>query len=57
MEERAGCFTLIGILLPSDCLCSVPLPYSAVGLSVIVEFLGHTHLSFKHLDPIVSTRH
>ena len=43
-RERAGCFTLIFILISScGCKCSVPLPHGTVGLSgVIMAFLLHT---------------
>ena len=32
-EERAGCFTLIGILMSCDIYCSVALPHGSMGLS------------------------
>ena len=34
-EAKAGCYTLIVVLLPCESLCSVPLPRSAMGWSVI----------------------
>ena len=41
-DERAGCFTLIVFFLLGVCLCSVSLP--RVAFTLVVAFLGHTHL-------------
>ena len=35
MEERAGCLTLFVMQMSCDCYCSVALPHSAVGWSVV----------------------
>ena len=36
-EERAGCFTLIVLLMPFDCYCSVSLPHGALGWSAVCD--------------------
>ena len=37
--DRAGCFTLILLLLPGGCWCSMSLPLGAVGSSAVYECL------------------
>ena len=45
-EERAGCFTLILLLLSMFCFSLSLMPW--IGLqSVIAAFPGHTHLRFQ----------
>ena len=44
----AGCFTLVLLLLLRRCLCSVSLPCSAVGWSVVVAFPGPEVIKLFH---------
>ena len=36
-EERAGCFTLIVILMSGGCYCSLPLPHVTGGWSAVCD--------------------
>ena len=47
-EERAGCFAFVVLRMSCYNICSVALPYAAVGClqCVIVVFPGHTYLLF-----------
>ena len=50
-EERAGCFAFVVLRMSCYCICSVALPYGAVGClqCVIMVFPDHTHLIFFYL--------
>ena len=47
-EERAGCFAFVVIRMSCYCICSVVLPYGALGWSAVcdcgINFPDHTNL-------------
>ena len=50
IRERAGCFTLIVVLMSCQCWCSVVLPHCAMGWSAVCD-LG---ISFSYSLTILS---